>query len=141
MGTQNLNGSGLLDESLQEEIEFLRGEISSESLIIKILAGAALMLSTMVILKKILVKQFCSRVVYKEVLGCTNLVQRQSSPFETFSRCDIERISTLCCTYVKGTLLGLRQFLITESHLKMKKNAFYFTLKAFFVLKIFNFLS
>ena len=56
MGTQNLNGSGLLDESLQEEIEFLRGEISSESLIIKILAGAALMLSTMAILKKILVK-------------------------------------------------------------------------------------
>ena len=29
----------------------------------------------------------------------------------------------------------------SKSHLKMMKNAFYFILKAFFVLKIFNFLS
>ena len=29
----------------------------------------------------------------------------------------------------------------TESPLKMIKNAFYFTLKALFVLKIFNFMS
>ena len=35
----------------------------------------------------------------------------------------------------------LRQFLITEIPLKMMKNAFYFTLKALFVLKIFKFLS
>ena len=41
----------------------------------------------------------------------------------------------------KGALQGLRQFLITESPLKMMKNAFYFTLKALFVLKIFKFLS
>ena len=33
------------------------------------------------------------------------------------------------------------QLLATESHLKVMKNAFYFTLKALFVLKIFKFLS
>ena len=33
------------------------------------------------------------------------------------------------------------KFLITEIPLKMMKNAFYFTLKALFVLKIFKFLS
>ena len=42
---------------------------------------------------------------------------------------------------VKGALLDLRQFLATESPLKMMKNAFYFTLKTRFVLKIFQFLS
>ena len=41
---------------------------------------------------------------------------------------------------VKGTLSRLRQFLATESPLQMMKNAFYFTLKALFVLKIFKFL-
>ena len=41
----------------------------------------------------------------------------------------------------KGALSGLRQFLATESPQKMMKNAFYFTLKALFVLKIFKFLS
>ena len=39
------------------------------------------------------------------------------------------------------TLSGLRQLLVTENPLKMVKNAFYFTLKALFVLKIFKFLS
>ena len=43
--------------------------------------------------------------------------------------------------YFKGTLSGLRQVLATESPLKIKKNTFYFTLKALFVLKIFRFLS
>ena len=42
---------------------------------------------------------------------------------------------------LKGALSGLRQFLATECPLKMIKNAFYFTLKALFVLKIFKFLS
>ena len=42
---------------------------------------------------------------------------------------------------VKGAPYGLRQFLITESPLKMMKYAFYFTLKALFVLKVFKFLS
>ena len=42
---------------------------------------------------------------------------------------------------LKGAFSGLRQFLTFESPLKMMKNAFYFTLKARFVLKIFKLLS
>ena len=42
---------------------------------------------------------------------------------------------------VKDALSGLRQFLPNESPLKMMKNAFYFTVKALFVLKIFKFLA
>ena len=38
-----------------------------------------------------------------------------------------------------GALSSLIQFLATESTLKMMKNAFYFTLKALFILKIFKF--
>ena len=41
----------------------------------------------------------------------------------------------------KGAPSGLRQFLVAESPLEMMKNAFYFTSKALFVLKIFKFLS
>ena len=41
---------------------------------------------------------------------------------------------------IKGALSGLRQFLATESRLKKMKNAFYFTLKVLFVLKLFKFL-
>ena len=42
---------------------------------------------------------------------------------------------------LKDALSGLRQILATEVALKMMKNAFYFTLKSLFVLKIFKFLS
>ena len=42
---------------------------------------------------------------------------------------------------IKGSLSGLRQFLTTEAPLKIMKNAFYFTLKALFVLKIFKLFS
>ena len=42
---------------------------------------------------------------------------------------------------LKGTLSGVRQFLATKSTLKTMKNAFYFTSKGLFVLKIFQFLS
>ena len=42
---------------------------------------------------------------------------------------------------IKGALSGLRQFLAIESPLKIMKNAFYFTAKGLFVLKIFKFLS
>ena len=45
------------------------------------------------------------------------------------------------CEILKGALSGLRQVWATESHLKIMKNAFYFTLTALFVLKIFTFLS
>ena len=41
---------------------------------------------------------------------------------------------------LKDLLSGLRQFLATESPLRMVKNAFYLTLKALFVIKIFTFL-
>ena len=41
----------------------------------------------------------------------------------------------------KDAVSGLEQLLATESPLKMIKNTFYFTLKALFVLKIFNFFS
>ena len=44
-------------------------------------------------------------------------------------------------TPINGVLSGLRQFLANESPLKMMKNAFYFTLKVLFVLKIFKVLS
>ena len=39
----------------------------------------------------------------------------------------------------KGTLSGLRQFLATESSLKMMKNVFYFISKVLFLLKLFKF--
>ena len=42
-------------------------------------------------------------------------------------------------TIFKDALSGLRQFLATKSYLKMMKNAFYFTSKPLFVLKIFKF--
>ena len=41
----------------------------------------------------------------------------------------------------KSVFSGLRQFFATENHLKLMKNAFYFTSEAIFVLKIFKFLS
>ena len=41
--------------------------------------------------------------------------------------------------YIKGPLLGLKQFLTIESPLKMMKNGFCFILKAIFVLEIFTF--
>ena len=47
---------------------------------------------------------------------------------------------SVLCKLVKVALSGLRQFLATESPLKMMINAFYFTVKAFSVLKIFKFL-
>ena len=44
-------------------------------------------------------------------------------------------------TPFKDALSGLRQFLPNESPLIRMKNAFYFTLKILFVLKIFKFLT
>ena len=41
---------------------------------------------------------------------------------------------------IKSALSGLRQFLAIEGSFKMMKNAFYFTLKALFVITIFKFL-
>ena len=41
---------------------------------------------------------------------------------------------------LKAKLSGLKQFIATESSLKMMKTDFYFTLKAFFPLDVFKFL-
>ena len=40
--------------------------------------------------------------------------------------------------FIKGTLSGLRQSLVIETPLKTMKNAFHFTSKALFVLKMFK---
>ena len=47
-----------------------------------------------------------------------------------------ELVHVFRCT---GKTSGLRQFLTIESPLKMKKNAFYFMLKALFILELFTF--
>ena len=44
-------------------------------------------------------------------------------------------------TIIKGAPSSLRQFLATESPLKVMKSPFYFTLKTRLILKIFKFLS
>ena len=60
-------------------------------------------------------------------------ISEQNSPENfTFKRLD----NSVQLFNLKCALLGLRQFLATESSLKMMRNAFYF-----FVLKIFKFLS
>ena len=46
-----------------------------------------------------------------------------------------------CLSDINSALSGLRKLLTIESYLKMMKNAFCFTFKALFVLKIFKFLS
>ena len=51
------------------------------------------------------------------------------------------RTSEYYVLILKDALSGLTKFLGIESPLKMMKNAFYFTLETFFVLKIFKFLS
>ena len=48
----------------------------------------------------------------------------------------ISCLNTLKRSLLTGALSGLRQLLATEGPLKMMKNAFYFTLKALFVLEI-----
>ena len=39
----------------------------------------------------------------------------------------LDQLNRAKCLLIKGALEGLRQFLATESPLKMMKNAFYFT--------------
>ena len=57
------------------------------------------------------------------------------------SQCWRLETSSMLFYYFKGTLLGLRQFLTTESPLKMMKKAFYPILKALLILKILKLLS
>ena len=49
-------------------------------------------------------------------------------------------MTVIYISHFKDALSGMRKFVATESPFKMMKNAFYFTLKALFFLKIFKFL-
>ena len=60
-------------------------------------------------------------------------------PFKIFVKS--HKSPLLIANTVNSAVSGLRQFLATESPWKLKKNAFYFILKALFILKIFKFLS
>ena len=64
--------------------------------------------------------------------------------FRIFTGMLLLRVSSFMCAeffyLVKGTLSSLRQCLATKGPLKIIKNAFYFTLKALFILNIFKFL-
>ena len=65
--------------------------------------------------------------------------QTKNSMCMLFSTKKVHHISSFGPCDVK-TLSSLRQFLAIESPLKMMRNAFYFTLKAVFILEIFQFL-
>ena len=70
----------------------------------------------------------------------------KNDPFKKIYVRRVEFGSRVCCRLCskrkfKGALSGLRQYLASESPLRMMKNGFYFTFKALFVLKIFQFLS
>ena len=81
----------------------------------------------------VLFRQLIPDFLFQHFWGKEN-TEAYSEPFETSK-------TELSAKIVKGALSGLRQFLVTESPLRLMKNAFYFlTLKALFVLKIFKFL-
>ena len=78
-------------------------------------------------------------------------VLKQDGEHETIKKCSpdiskkalVQVFSRELCeilqnSFFKGALSGPRQFLANESSLKMMKNAFYLTLKALYVLKIFT---
>ena len=72
------------------------------------------------------------------------MLKKCQGQFITFDLKINIRLMLLCFPMIdslKGALSGLRQFLGTQSPLKMMKNAFYFASKALSVLKIFKFLS
>ena len=76
---------------------------------------------------------------YKDIKGNTWKSSVKKTVLVTSQTYQLHSTLYWCFHWIKGALQGLRQFLITESPLKMMKNA-YFTLKALFVLKIFMFL-
>ena len=65
----------------------------------------------------------------------------KTTPYHPQTNDPTEHMNQTILLMLKGTLSGLRRFLATESLLKMVRNAFYFTLKALFVLQIFKILS
>ena len=78
---------------------------------------------------------------YKLISIDTSCFYLHDSKIVLFGR-SLLLLSLICFSNaIKGALPRLKQFLATESPSKMMKNAFYFTSKALFVLKIFKFLS
>ena len=65
----------------------------------------------------------------------------KTTPYHPQTNDPTEHMNQTILLMLKGTLSGLRRFLATESLLKTVRNAFYFTLKALFVLQIFKILS
>ena len=118
--------------------EFLVKHILCESLCIlvkKVILNATIRNVDLCCFAKISEKNFHYRNIllfclYKMVLQHFFLIQQYIFYFHVKVKC-----------IFKGTLSGLRQFFLTESRLKMMKNAFYFTSQALSVLKIFKFLS
>ena len=69
-------------------------------------------------------------------MGCINLDSLEYILLHDFLTC-----FAFWGTIIKGQISDLRQRLTTESLLKMMENAFYFMLKALFVLEIFILLT
>ena len=75
-------------------------------------------------------------------IKCASVKGYRCFPVNFVKNTFFHRTNVVVASEFKGALEGLRQFLITESPLKMmKKKVFYFNLKALFVLKIFKFSS
>ena len=69
-----------------------------------------------------------------------NWVNTQFFPASIVKNTYFEEHLRTAASVFKGALSDLRQFLATESPLKVMKNAFYFTFEALFVLEIFKLL-
>ena len=68
----------------------------------------------------------------RKLLTVEYFPQQQDIPTTLPQRHKSGQVHQNYITVFKGALSGMRQFLATESPLKMMKNAFYFTLKALF---------
>ena len=85
-------------------------------------------------------KNWCRKLLKKNLKYKSILYNSTELSVDWTSR-EFQNQSIVFSRKIKATLSDLRQFLATESPLIMMKNAFYFTLKILFVLKIFKFLS
>ena len=99
------------------------------------------------IMQRILLRRICYKACSKK-LWCLFIMRDRTSinrnirstHFYLFEWVFVTLFPTLCrllWSVFKGALI---QLLATESPLKLLENAFYFTLKALFILKIFKFL-
>ena len=85
-----------------------------------------------------------------EIIGCgksrTLTLMIISSPYESRKETKHFRLVSKIFAFrteknFKSAVSGLRQFLAIKNPLKMMKNAFYFTSKTLFIVKVLNFLS